>query len=507
MSNDNSATRTNSSQAQNSASALSPQERKSLAIKAMAGTEQITKLAYDANTSRKFVYVQKQKADAALNEAFAECATDEEEALFYIPVTKSWLKQLVIALTLICHSSYGGVVELFRDLLDLSICKGTVHNIIHGALDQALLINQSQDLSGVRVGAHDEIFQTSLPVLVGCDVKSTYCYLLSKEEHRDATTWGVHLLDLRERQNLKPDHSIADSAQGLRKGQAEAWPEVACRGDVFHALKPLLELTTYLDNRALEVIRSKDSIEKKLARSKRLVKQEKYKVLKKQLIAVKRECQKAVALADDVRTLYQWLKEDILSLVGPKYEERQMLLDFVVEELKVREAFHFHRTHPVLTSLRNDRNNLLAFAKQIDQGIGIIAEEFQVNSDHVRSLYELQGMPFSSQTRWEKDAWFREALRAKFHPVESEVKQLLQDTVRASSVVENLNSRLRNYFTLRRSLGDEYLAILQFFLNHRCFMRSERPERVGKSPRELMTNQAHPHWLELLGFKLFKQAA
>jgi len=36
------------------------------------------------------------------------------------------------------------------------------------------------------------------------------------------------------------------------------------------------------------------------------------------------------------------------------------------------------------------------------------------------------------------------------------------------------------YFFLRRQLGPQYLD-LQFFLNHRTFMRSECPER-GKSP-------------------------
>jgi hypothetical protein len=31
-------------------------------------------------------------------------------------------------------------------------------------------------------------------------------------------------------------------------------------------------------------------------------------------------------------------------------------------------------------------------------------------------------------------------------------------------------------------------------LSHRRFMRSQRAERKGKSPRELMAGQAHPHW-------------
>ncbi len=72
--------------------------------------------------------------------------------------------------------------------------------------------------------------------------------------------------------------------------------------------------------------------------------------------------------------------------------------------------------------------------------------------------------------------------------------------------VENLNSRLRNYFFLRRSLGGNYLSLLQYFLNHRCLIRSRVPERIGKSPQQLLTGQPHPHWLELLGFERFQRA-
>jgi hypothetical protein len=75
--------------------------------------------------------------------------------------------------------------------------------------------------------------------------------------------------------------------------------------------------------------------------------------------------------------------------------------------------------------------------------------------------------------------------------------------VLASSVIENLNSRLRGYFVLRRELGSDYLALLQFFLNHRRFLRSERAERAESCPAELLTGQEHAHWLELLGFTRF----
>lgn len=84
--------------------------------------------------------------------------------------------------------------------------------------------------------------------------------------------------------------------------------------------------------------------------------------------------------------------------------------------------------------------------------------------------------------------------------IEDAVLALLDDTLRASSAVENVNSILRTYFFLRRSIGPAFLHLLQFYLNHRRFQRSGDPERVHKSPIELLTGQPHEDWLDLLGY-------
>jgi hypothetical protein len=89
---------------------------------------------------------------------------------------------------LICHSSYRGVVELFRDLFDLATSVGTVHNRLESAAATAKKINVSQDLSRIKVGLHDKIFKGSQPVLARVDADSTYCYLLDVVEHRDEQT-------------------------------------------------------------------------------------------------------------------------------------------------------------------------------------------------------------------------------------------------------------------------------------------------------------------------------
>jgi len=137
-----------------------------LGIQALARSETVSNLAARHGVSRKFAYQQTHKAVAALDDAFLS-ATPDDGVLFELAVIKAWLRQVIVALTLICHSSYCGVVEFLRDLLALSISVGSVHDVLEAATRQASAINYDQDLSGIRVGLHDEIFHGATPVLAG----------------------------------------------------------------------------------------------------------------------------------------------------------------------------------------------------------------------------------------------------------------------------------------------------------------------------------------------------
>jgi len=190
---------------------LPPDHRKHLAIQTLARTEPLSRVAAREQVSRKFLYHQQRKANAALDHAFAPVQADPA-VLFYLPVTAAWLNQLILGLILICHSSYRGVIRLLQDLFDTQASLGDIHNLLKAAAGQAARINAAQDLSPVRVGLHDEIFQGNQPVLAGVDAHSTYCYLLAEAEHRDGDTWGVHWLDA-QAQGFKPDYTIAGLVQ------------------------------------------------------------------------------------------------------------------------------------------------------------------------------------------------------------------------------------------------------------------------------------------------------
>src|SRR3954469_592869 len=118
--------------------------RKDLAIQALSGSETISDLAARHGVSRKFVYRQTHKARAALGDALSSAVPDGA-VLFELGVTKAWLRQVIVGLTLICRGSYRGVVEFLRDLLGVSIGVSTVHHVLQLATRQAGVVNHDQD--------------------------------------------------------------------------------------------------------------------------------------------------------------------------------------------------------------------------------------------------------------------------------------------------------------------------------------------------------------------------
>ena len=481
---------------------LLPQERRDLGIQVLAGAQPVSDLAREHEVSRKFLYQQAHIAQEALDQAFAS-SSKLDDVLFELPVTKAWLQQLVLGLVLSCHSSTRGVVELLRDVFDYQISVGAVHNIVHSAVSDAQRINQQYDLSPIRIGLLDEIFQAGDPVLVGVDAQSTFCFLVSPEKHRDADTWGFRLLELVD-QGFAPDATVADFAGGLRAGHQEALPDVPCRGDVFHALYNFGPLVRYLENRAYEAMEVRAKLERKQATAERRHGRKDQSLARKISYARTAEA-KAIALADEVALLAQWLRDDILSVAGPESAVRRDLLDFVVAELRARETACPDRIRPVRTLLENQRDNLLAFAVDLDRELAALAQEWQISVSTAREVLQMQSLPMWDPKRRRCEAALRETLRGRYHGVYANVQELSDRVVRASSLVENLNSRLRTYFFLRRQLGKDYLTLLQFFLNHRRYLRSEVASRVGKTPAELLTGKPHAHWLELLGYTRFSK--
>jgi hypothetical protein len=421
------------------AARLPESDRKDLAVQALARSATISDLSSRHGVSRKFVYQQANKARRALDDAFISAGADDE-VLFEIAVTRRWLRQVIVALALMCRGSYLGVIEFMRDLLGVSISPGTVHTVLNSAAKQAGVINRGQDLSCIRTGLHDEIFQGKVPVLAGVCAESTYCYLLAAADHRDADTWGVHLLDA-VRQGLKPDYTIADAGQGLRAGQKAAWGGTPCHGDVFHIIRQCEGLTSTLSRLAKGATSRRKKLEAKFDRASQPRPDD--TLVSERALARQTETQ-TQWLARDIRTLTRWLRGDVLALAGPDLATRQALFDFIADELERLEPEDARRIRPVRVALRNQRDDLLAFAGVLDNKLAGIARTLKISLSHVREACMLHRLPTTSTAYWQGWNRLRAEISGKFHAVFDAVRQAMARTPRSSSLVENLNSRLRN---------------------------------------------------------------
>ena len=481
---------------------ITAEQRKQLALKIIRNEKPVSQLANEQKVSRKFLYEQKLKAISGIEQAFNNKERDEK-VLFYIPVTMTWVRTFVLALILHCRSSFRGVTKVFKDVIGKTISEGNIYNIIQDATAKAKIINADQELSNVKHGALDEVFHGNKPVLTGVDTKSLYCYLLSPEDHRDADTWAIHLLYLAD-QGFDPDYTIADFSGGIREGQKIACPGTPCHGDVFHISQRLQKLKLYFANRAKSRLSYLKKMESKMEKAR---KQGNARKLAKILSIARKEESKYRALSKDINVLVSWMEHDVLETAGSDPDSRRDLYDFIVQEIKALEIIHPHRIRAVRITLENHRDNVLAFVDVLNIQFEKLSQKYDAPLYLLWELCELQRYSPDGPVYHEKAGRLRKILKHKFFNLQNAVIKVMNHTPKASSSVENLHSRLCNYFFLRKEIGNNYLELLRFYLNHTPFLRSAKQERVGKTPAELLAGEPHPHWLEMLGFEPFKAAA
>jgi hypothetical protein len=267
--------------------------------------------------------------------------------------------------------------------------------------------------------------------------------LLTLENHRDADTWGIRLLELADR-GFAPRAVVSDGAIGLRNGQKLALSNTQCWGDHFHPIRDLNDLVRFLERRAYAAI---DEIDRRLHKAKRHKERGgDLRTLGYKPNCAQAACDAAIDLYDDAAVLVDWLRCDVLAVAGPCLAERIALYDFVVAELTARAPMCPRRLQPICGTLHKHRDDFLAFARAQDEGLDALAREFEVAPHQLRRLLWVLSCDDGDPRRYTEEHALRGRLRDRYFEVCARVADLASRTVRASSLVENLNSRLRNYF-------------------------------------------------------------
>ena len=337
-----------------SAKVMTPGQKKRAAVDLISRRKTTTSLADENNTSRKFIRQQGCKAQVALDAVFNVNDACNDNVIYNLPVTKTWISQLVLALMLLGHTSYRNIAMLLKDLLDYDISLGSINSIFNDAVEQARKVNDGEDLTNIAVTANDELFHKNKPILTGVDTRSLYCYLLSSEDKRDEDTWAVHLMDA-EIKGLSPQRTIGDDAKGLVAGHKLVFPEADYHYDNFHLSRTLMDLRRYFRNRLKSTITALNE----LLRSSQSTTDLEFSDT---LLLSKKEVNRIRHISTTLDTLISWLEHDIFNKAGPTPEERRELYVFVVDEFKKLECIEPHRITSVRITLENKREAALGFS-------------------------------------------------------------------------------------------------------------------------------------------------
>jgi hypothetical protein len=345
------------------------------------------------------------------------------------------------------------------------------------------------------LGEADELFQGRQPCLTVVDGRSFLVLLLSAEQRRDATTWGLAFLELQER-GVQFHDLASDGALGLQAGIRDAELAVPLRSDLFHLLRKAHSITRYLEAeayRAIETTELARSIEQQAQEPKsRRGRPKSCKVSYAQAQQLERQ---AIERYD----VWQWLLDEIRQAIEP-FNARGELTSSSQARQTLQTAAELLKSMDVSKVRSFARRQVLGHLEELVAPLVWLEETLA---------------PYRAHLDPETEAFIVWAWHHR-HELEIDVEQLTDLPVeitaafwatlelfhRASSLAESLHSWLRPHLRAHRGMPDWLLPLLQLFWNHHTFQRGKRK---GHSPVELAGVEQAYSWTEVLDLLVKRQ--
>lgn len=456
-----------------------------LGCKALGG-KSVSELSEETQISREWIYQQKRRIEEE-----AQSQDTREPGIMRIEVTERWLRRLVLSLALDCRGSAEGIQRTCSEVIGVHLSIGKISRIINEAAEKAQEFDEQVSLENIRQGANDEIFQGSEPVLTGIDLESSYLYLLEPVDDRSGETWELAMEDCRER-GLELCVNVSDGGSGLQTGIPKAFPEISMQPDVFHALRPIGKEVAALERKAYQLIGNEAVLEQRVKeKCPRRKTQEKH-------VQVEEKARKAIQLYDVLAILFSWLAE-LVGFSGYSYEDTCMLAEWVLSEMEsaTPDRDDFHRR---LHKFRRNLPQMLSFIKRMETGF---KESALKNGYPVEAFSLFYRERICGARTWERSRIEYELgnlLCERYTEVREEFERILRSAKRASSMVENVNGRIRTYMNLKRIVPKKFFILMKVYFNTKKYRRSRILQRIGKSPIELLTGTEYPEFLECIGF-------
>lgn len=308
---------------------------------------------------------------------------------------------------------------------------------------------------------------------------------MNPEKNRTGETWQGALDQLKP-QGFNPDISISDAGGGMKLGLGLAFPDCVQHGDVFHNLWDLGRSVFNVQRKALARLEEHSREEYQVFYGKNWV--------NKTAAAYERDdaaIDSILVQADNINILYGWAKE-LMNFSGYSKATTVELLGWVLDEMQ-NEIYHSGNLNHAVNTLRKRLDCATSFIDQLNTKMMATAETLRIPLQTFHLLYRQRTYPVGSAGYgFITDRVVRLLHGSKELMVEvaSTLDYLIADTKRASSIVENLNSRIRIYLNDKRGFGHSFAQLLQLAINTKRYRRSLADGRRSKSPLQLLSGDS-----------------
>jgi len=350
----------------------------------------------------------------------------------------------------------------------------------------------------------DEIFAIRAPILVTIDAQSTAILKIELALDRSAKTWESHFNDL----GAHRFHSLgmaSDRGVGLKAGYQAACQEGFWVCDQFHEFQDLFNRCHQLERKAYGAIGKEIEAAEKFTNAKSEANLQKRL---EQYDQARQACQQAIERYDQLNLLLRMLSETLylcsnwgrLRTVEGVRSDLTVILSLMADIkddklAKLLKAIHAHMDDILVPFRQVERihTDLLELMPEP------IVDAFALAWHHDHLFYQSHGKN-KRYHRQESDYWltFCEGLLDdQFDELKLLVFEKLDSIVKASSLVEMVNSLIRPYLNNSKGqITQETLNLIMFYHNHR---RYKSGKRQGKAPIELLTGETlESDWVDLL---------
>ena len=490
---------------------LTTSQKVECAALALAGQDvhgTVSGLSERFNISRPTLYEARHTANEVLYSHFGK--DEAAHRVVSVRVDEAQLRRAVVAMRVMGVNSIRAIEGLIPVLFPgVRASYGKLQQMLSEAEDQAAQFNGTMDLSGVSVGALDEMFSQGEPVLAGVDLDSGLLFALELCERRDALTWAG-VLDQGRSQGLALSVVVKDAAKGIAVGVSEVFPQAEQRDDCFHALYETNQVRRTLERRAYGAIEHETQALYALGKI-RCCETDRRRAAKRALSTAARECAEAVerfdvfdAAMDTLRGAIECVDIDSAQLLHP--EQVQALIEQVADTLDTLDV----RECPKLaTYLRNRAPGLALAQASLLPKLEALGPYYSLEAVSMACVVRylvgaLRKRPHRNRYR----SLYRHLLGAyaqlrtrlgveRANTLLDEVEQLLVQRHRASSAIEGFNAALRPFLYVHKGVTQGFLELFRAYYN----LRTRRWGRhKGTSALATSTGQRVEDWLSELGF-------